>query len=122
MERETEVIKLTLASPREEELLLPLEENLKLYCVDNFENLKQIWSDKDWFGLKVCGLEIVSALVENPSEVKTDFHWKIKCFQSRMYPGDYWQDRKALFACWYTYEFGGSSGINKFDNSCTVPR
>lgn len=59
--------------------------------------------------------------VENPTQVKTDPHWEIKCFQSRMYPGYYWPGKKTLFACWHTYEFGGCSGITEFSD-CNVSR
>ena len=120
MKQEIEVIKLKFFNG--DELFLPLRENVILFGVDSFEKLKQIWLYKDWFGLKINSLELTISLVENPSEVKTDPHWKIKCFESKMYSGYYWSDRKALFACWYTYEFGGSSGINKYDDSCTTPR
>lgn len=105
-----------------EELFLPLRENVILYKVDSFKKLKQLWLNKDWFGFKIHSIELVVVLVKNPSEVKRDPHWDIECFQSEMYHGNYWPDRTALFACWYTYEFGGSSGINKFDESCTIPR
>jgi hypothetical protein len=122
MEKQTKVINLQLGS-REVTLFLPLAENLSLYHVGSFEKLQQVWLNKDWFGLSVDYIGLDTQLIENPLEMKTDIHWNVVCFQSEMYAGHYWPDRTALFACWYTYEFGGVSGIlDKFDPRCTVSK